>query len=102
MRMINADALKEALCENCMFNTKDLCGANCDAQQMIENAPTIEAEPVRHGRWVYADKIGGMMHYSCTSCKSDGKECIADENEITWFKFCPKCGARMNGGAENG
>lgn len=58
--------------------------------------PTIEAEPVRHGRWVYDDKIGGLRYYQCTNCRKNDNECLADEHEIKWFKFCPKCGARMD------
>ena len=52
--------------------------------------PTIEPG-VRNGRWIYAETIGGMKHYYCTSCK-----CLADENQILWFTFCPKCGAKMD------
>lgn len=78
----------------------------------VNEMPTIGPE-VRHGRWVYDETIGGMKHYYCTSCKErdPGNECVADENQILWFAFCPKCGARMDatdtnvggkGGADNG
>lgn len=71
--------------------------------ELIAKQPTIEPE-VRHGRWVYDETIGGMKHYHCTNCKehNPGNECIADENQILWFEYCPKCGARMDGGADNG
>lgn len=56
--------------------------------------PTIEAEPVRHGRWIN-DELRGK--YICTCC-----------NKGTWrgygvFDFCPNCGADMREeGADNG
>ncbi len=49
----------------------------------IDNAPTIDAEPVRHGRW--------MMHraddYNCSNC--------GFENDHTPL-FCERCGAKMD------
>ena len=47
---------------------------------------------VKHGKWEYEDRLGGMSYYHCTNCK-----CTADENQILWWNFCPKCGARMDG-----
>ena len=50
-----------------------------------------------HGHWEYAETIGGMKYYHCANCEKiePGSECIADENQILWFNFCPKCGAKM-------
>lgn len=48
---------------------------------------TIEAEPVRHGRWVYKPAEGTV----CSMC---------GEMTICEYKFCPNCGARMDGGAK--
>lgn len=49
----------------------------------------IDAEPVRHGRW----KQRRNGEYYCTNC---GRE----ERFIFQKNFCPRCGARMDGGAE--
>lgn len=62
----------------------------------IMRFPTADVEPVKHGRWEYDHTIGGMKHYHCTNCKNSGNECIADENEILWWEFCPRCSARMD------
>ena len=65
--------------------------------------PTIEAEPVRHGRWIpieydsYADGAPVWDKYECSEC---GHEHSGEEDTLT--AFCPHCGARMDGGAENG
>lgn len=50
-----------------------------------------DVQPVKHGEWEYEHTIGGMKHYHCTNCK-----CIADENQILWWKFCPNCGCKLD------
>lgn len=64
---------------------------NVMAVDDLEYLPTIEAEPVRHGRWV--QRRNGEYH--CTNC---GRE----EKFIFQKNYCPMCGARMDGGADNG
>lgn len=63
----------------------------------IDKQPTIEAEPVRHGRWIPV--TNGRGGHECDQCRNyapsyqTGKEHLSD--------YCPNCGARMDGGAEN-
>lgn len=57
-----------------------------------------DVQLVKHGKWEYEDTIGGMKHYHCTNC-DNGSACIADENQVLWWEFCPRCGARMDGDA---
>ena len=52
----------------------------------IPNAPTIEAEPVRHGKWIAQDET--YTRYFCSECK--------DRNHQGHEKFCPNCGAKMD------
>lgn len=61
--------------------------------EIIDNQPTIEAEPVRHGRWTKDGCDCKYFYYKCSVCgeDNDGRT-----------KFCPNCGAKMDGGAENG
>lgn len=59
--------------------------------------PTIEPE-VRHGRWECIDDDGGV--YRCSAC---GEEWYLEagtpkENNMN---YCPTCGAKMDGGADN-
>lgn len=55
----------------------------------IENAPTIDAEPVRHGHW---ENIPGMNNTVFCS------ECLAAANKELAMKYkgCPFCLARMD------
>ena len=91
MRLIDADAL---------INDREnfiVIGAGdniCIDISDIAKAPTIEAEPVKHGRleW-YTEDI-----YRCTVCyeKVHVKEVMGHPD----LDYCPNCGAKMDGGAD--
>ena len=53
------------------------------AQVALNNIPTIEAEPVRHGRWIKQEN--GMN--VCSAC---------GVIRVSHFPFCGNCGARMD------
>lgn len=65
------------------------------AARIIDQMPTIEPE-VRRGRW---KKKNGEIY--CTNCKKS-KWSESFELMLRRFNFCPNCGARMDGGADNG
>ena len=70
------------------------------AQRVILDAPASDVAPVRHGRWVLLDECYNEGVY-CSAChKKVYKKCYA--NQKIKSKFCPNCGAKMDGGAENG
>lgn len=54
----------------------------------------IEAEPVRHGRWLYDKENGATGIYLFCSCC---RELIYQTGD---FNYCPNCGAKMDGGEE--
>ena len=90
MRLIDADALKEKL-ENGYANTHH---SRIYAIAMLKKAPTIEAEPVRHGEWVHTDKAASWK------CKDECGEChyhTADRVDLSCLNYCPNCGAKMDG-----
>ena len=62
-------------------------------EKAVDDAPTVEAEPVRHGRWI--DRNGNIVapfweRYECSICGAR-----SDESE-----YCPHCGAKMTDGDE--
>ena len=80
------------------------------ARKLIEDAPTVDAEPVRHGQNVspthYSDGFTcSACGFSCeiTELRYDDEDGFgmgaADAYEYD-CKFCPDCGAKMDGGAE--
>lgn len=56
-----------------------------------EEVPTVDVAPVVHGRW-RDNGIAGSVLVKCTVC---GFDCGASS-----FFYCPKCGAKMDGGTE--
>lgn len=89
MRLIDADALHvEEWMEsmgNGMYKVVEVV-----YKSDIENAPTIEAEPVRRGRWIYL--YDG--NYRCSEC-GDWWTCEETPRE-SGMLYCPNCGTRMD------
>ena len=54
--------------------------------------PAADVAPVVHGRWVDA----GRGIKACSNCNHGIKEHMAYANH-----YCPNCGAKMDGGADN-
>ena len=58
---------------------------------VVAAAPTIEAEPVRHARWVTCNDGSDFDGETvCTGCKG-----VSPSG--WWWKYCPHCGAKMDG-----
>lgn len=93
VRLIDANALK-ATYENWLpqlDSPEDEGEKNgvitCIAE--LEDAPTVDAEPVRHGMWVH--DINNL--YGCSECL--GRETMPPKR---LKPYCPNCGAKMDGG----
>ena len=93
MRLINADELME-LYDGC----DGLSVPIAVVQQNIKDATTIDAEPVRHGRWeVSIDEWFGTDVYTCSKCRESYVLVEGTPKENLWH-YCPNCGAKMDGG----
>lgn len=75
----------------CMGGAKDAGNAT---DSYYADCPLDDAEPVRHGWW---ERIGGDEPENQGVCCS---EC--DYTTAFRTRFCPMCGAKMSGGADNG
>ena len=105
-RLIDADALKyEPLPKGDRnYRTYNLDDAYDDgyddAFTDIRNAPTIDAVPVRHGKWEYGEDESGYDGYYCSKCFGHvrwyGKVGEQSINFIKKYNYCPNCGARMD------
>ena len=64
----------------------------------IKAIPVADVAPVVHGHFVHDGPrfAGGVDWWHCSNCGG-----LASGVE-TRFVYCPKCGARMDGGSENG
>ena len=95
-RLIDADELLKK-------HTCDVYGAyddSCMVQAVfvpyIKGAPTIEATPVVHGRWIdmQEDEATEGM-WRCSACDSDRYFDIMTPAECGCY-YCPNCGAKMD------
>ena len=104
-RLIDADALKKSIGElkrspwfNSVLNLSWHAGIK-EALEIVETccidkAPTIDAVPVRHGKWIdkglYANRRA-CHEWQCSEC---GEHVI--EVDASLCNYCPNCGARMD------
>ena len=88
------------------------------AQDLLDQAPSIDAEPIRHSHWIWCETyLDGEPEYPCEllkegwACSACGAylmeylkshfhdiqsyaECISDE--MPTIERCPCCGAKMD------
>lgn len=107
MRLIDADVIKKKMepCKNIAESITDYEQGYLDSRNvmidMIGNSPTIEAEPVLHGRWQWANGyIGTMAECSVCGLSPMGFYSlpINQIGRLPEYKYCPHCGAKMDGG----
>ena len=76
------------------LGTKNTYKAKFEAlSAALDDAPSVDAEPVRHGKWIKGDYVCGKYEWKCSACGETEWRGSAD-----WMKFCMYCGARMDGG----
>ena len=114
MRPIDADKLKSELFDAdwMMDNDEHM------VEKIVERQPTVDAEPIRHGHWIWCETyLDGEPEYPCEllkegwACSACGAylmeylqshfhdipsyaECISDE--MPTVERCPHCGAKMD------
>lgn len=100
MRPIDANALLKRRRNFGKEYALDPVDKNIDDQLVdlrhVLNAPTIDYAPVVHGEWLLRH-VGHGHYWECSECHTN--PCIyVTENT----KFCPNCGAKMDGGKDDG
>lgn len=99
LAMAAADGKREI---NLVYKRQELCKA---VESVFRDMPAADVAPVRHGHWIgegdgYADGelVFDVWHCSeCDYCIDDGTD---DPERLP--KYCPGCGALMDGGNGNG
>lgn len=111
MRLIDADMLRDAMfhyygCVNDGTDKSNYKGEtlmNYEVADLIEDcistAPTVDAEQIRHGHWIYKD----YCVWICSRCRENptrGLGFVQAEEHL--YEYCPHCGAKMDGGGMSG
>ena len=67
------------------------------AIQTIPDKAIIDLAPVVHGRWISKNPHGYEWTFVCSNCDYIDGYPFNDRSN-----YCPNCGAKMDGGIENG
>ena len=114
-RLIDANAF-ECVCVN--GKSEDFCNGVLYVLDMIDAQPTVDAVEVGHGKWLFDS---GTERHFCSACNEYAISVITNEPvyEYDWEEnlqfshfesacdeqltnYCPNCGAKMDGGNEDG
>lgn len=74
----------------------------------IYKLPAADVAPVKHGHWVYNQNghDWGLGAWECSLCHSVNNNLPIDKRFSPYVyagsKYCPNCGAKMDGGENNG
>jgi hypothetical protein len=90
MRLIDADALEARAYEIYVHASPEFKTRMNTLKALIDQAPTIDAVPVVHARW--------STHQECSVCGDFAR--YSAYGEPYYSRYCPNCGAKMDGGAE--
>lgn len=74
----------------------------CETEIAIGQLPAADVAPVVHGRWDDSGRYtfpSGAAAVRCTNC---GCALTESEYRLNNWNYCPVCGAKMDGGADNG
>ena len=76
-----------------------------DFKRAIKKIPKgiiVDVAPVRHGEWEEMHYEGGILDgTNFDRCSVCGYERVFDDPALkTVFKYCPNCGAKMDGGED--
>lgn len=101
MRLINVDITDSEICDKVQE-----ISTNADVylvvRKVLASFPTVEAEPIKHGKWKMFKYYIGDSHESCIECSECGAEYNRDDvqrvqDSDNCFAYCPNCGAKMDG-----
>lgn len=97
MDLIDREALYKEICRVYEYEYPTASGAfdefvSRTLKNIIYNAPTVEAEPVRHGKWITKDVGFLQKSFICSACGGWEHNLECEHEDLN---YCPHCGAKM-------
>lgn len=98
-KYIELEALKNRFAKRLVWLKKDIHdeyslglhdGCEYDTK-LIDEIPSADVAPVRHGKWEIVVGSNGKEYMVCTYCR-------VSQDLTGVFTYCPSCGAKMDGG----
>lgn len=98
MRLIDADVLTKEIKRLSVVMDSPYWEGRKDGREdaliYISKQRTVDAEPVRHGRWKEVEKDLYFYYIGCSSCK--GRVPKDEYGNNYYSEYCPNCGAKMD------
>lgn len=79
--------------DGCTVVYKSLTLSSPEIEAIVEELPAANVAPVVHGRWEESENIDDGF-WVCSVCKFVSEASSAPN----MYKYCPNCGAKMDGG----
>jgi len=120
-RKVLLNKLETWLCDICEMPKRGGPCGGCIVEaisETIKHFPAVDAEPVRHGRWIleaHDERVNCRWNVTarCSECSDEENEiwagffpgvpdCIAkdvalqDARQVKLSNYCPNCGAKMD------
>ena len=89
-RLISKDAFKRELYQNGCIDKFGLVSTSINQLNIALERSTVDAEPVKHGHWIFNPKDAIEMMFTLPKCSECGAESSDGGN------YCPNCGAKMD------
>ena len=69
-------------------------------EEAIRDAKTVDAIPIKHGRWIADESMYTVGEAQCSVCKTtfyaDDLYMVGEKAQSELPNFCPHCGAKMD------
>lgn len=98
MRLIDADSLGVGRCNPDIMRDRAYAAGWNGLLNIVNNAKTVDANLIAHGKWIeekyetISETRGRKINNTKNICSVCGKS-----NGRNKTKYCPNCGARMDG-----
>lgn len=71
------------------------------AMEIAASAPAADVAPVVHARWIHSRYEDCTEQFELVKCSQCNHEAYAMAFYVRGGNYCPNCGAKMDGGADN-
>ena len=93
VRLIDANAMMDEVYDSDEKQGNDVWHTGV-IEYLVMAQPTVDAAPVVHGRWYDVALRYTEVKEECSVCHGVVR--------VHGFRYCPNCGAKMDGGEDNG
>lgn len=103
VKLIDLASAKKAIEAIAMQVNKDKVRTVARCANAIDLLPAIDAVPVVHARWIRVNDEQAYfdVEYDCSVCQFPVAVTGIGTPILHGYHYCPRCGAKMDGGAKN-